>query len=365
MADESERYSRILDETKSAKKGSDELDAKWKAFQAQFDRMTTLLVDNMKKQLQGYASQDLRSAEVVPTETIAQVLRRSKKVALLTGAGVSAESGIPTFRGSDGFWTIGSANYRPQEMATFEMFNKHPEELWRWYHMRWSICRNAKPNDGHAAIVELEKLITSQEGSSFDLITQNIDGLHLAAGSNSKHTYQVHGSMNFMRCDESVEGSCCHGLNPHSTDPEVRKKLRAAVHPWGKEWTKEEVEKDPVPRCPACGSRCRPHVLWFDECYNETWYGRDSALDAVCDADCLVVIGTTLTTGLPNEVVRKAKASKIPIVNLDPSAAEEPREGMLNCPAKSGEALPKVAASLAALLAEPNLAPLPRDPTKS
>ena len=94
----------------------------------------------------------------------AKVLRRSKKVAFLTGAGVSAESGIPTFRGSDGFWTIGSENYRPQEMATFEMFNKHPEELWKWYHMRWSICRNAAPNAGHAAVVDLEKLITTQEG---------------------------------------------------------------------------------------------------------------------------------------------------------------------------------------------------------
>ena len=58
----------------------------------------------------------------------------------------------------------GSENYRPQEMATFEMFNKHPEELWKWYHMRWSICRNAAPNAGHAAVVDLEKLITTQEG---------------------------------------------------------------------------------------------------------------------------------------------------------------------------------------------------------
>merc|ERR1719159_2211357 len=353
MADESERYSRILDETKSAKKGSDELDAKWKAFQAQFDMMTTLLVDNMKMQLQGYASNEQRSAELVPLESIAQVLRRSRKVALLTGAGVSAESGIPTFRGSDGFWTIGSANYRPQEMATFEMFNKHPEELWKWYHMRWSICRNAKFNPGHKAVVELEKMITSQEGSTFDLITQNIDGLHLQAGSKLKNTYQVHGSMNFMRCDESVEGSCCFGVNPHSEDPEVQAKLRAAVHPWGKEWTEEEVEADPVPRCKACGSRGRPHVLWFDECYTETWYKRESALEAAGAADCLVVVGTTLTTGLPSSVVSKAKARGIPIVNLDPSSAEEPREGMLNCAAKSGEALPKVAACLAQLLQEP------------
>jgi NAD-dependent deacetylase len=356
------RISRQLEASKQAKSAYDDLDAKWKAFQARFDEINKLMINSISKQMQPAAADDPRCAELVPPETVAQVLRRSKKVAFLTGAGVSAESGIPTFRGSDGFWTIGSENYRPQEMATFEMFNKHPEELWKWYHMRWSICRNAAPNAGHAAVVDLEKLITTQEGSSFDLITQNIDGLHLAAGSKLSNTYQVHGSMNFMRCDESVEGSCCHGLNPHSSDPEVQKKLRAAVIPWGKEWTKEQVEADPVPRCPKCASRCRPHVLWFDESYTETWYGRDSALGATDAADCLVVVGTTLTTGLPSSVVRKARERQIPIINLDPSAADEPREGMLNCAAKSGEALPKVAACLADLFKEPDLAPLREPP---
>merc|ERR1719335_1658940 len=147
------------------------------------------------------AGSALRPGALVPVETIAQVLRRSKRVVLLTGAGVSAESGIPTFRGADGFWTIGSKNYQPQEMATYEMFQKHPEELWKWYHMRWSICRGSKPNPGHFAIAELEKLLKSREGCSFDLITQNIDGLHLQAGSTLATTYQVHGSMSFMRCD--------------------------------------------------------------------------------------------------------------------------------------------------------------------
>merc|ERR1719274_488015 len=97
----------------------------------------------MKQQVAKPNSYQLRAPEVVDETMVAQILHRSKNVVVLTGAGVSAESGIPTFRGSDGFWTVGSENYTPQELATFEMFNKHPEELWKWYHMRWSICRNA------------------------------------------------------------------------------------------------------------------------------------------------------------------------------------------------------------------------------
>jgi NAD-dependent deacetylase len=288
---------------------------------------------------------------------IAQVLRRSKKVVFLTGAGISAESGIPTFRGADGFWTIGSETYRPQEMATYEMFGKHPDELWKWYHMRWGICRNASPNPGHFAVATLEKLIRKRPDSSFHLITQNIDGLHLAAGSRLETTFQVHGSMNFMRCDEQVEGACCHGICEGSQDPEVMAKLRSAKMPWGKEWSEEEVEANPIPTCPKCGSRCRPHVLWFDEAYNEAWYNQASALEAADNADCIVVVGTTLTTGLPSRIVHNALARKIPIVNLDPSAAEEPRKGMLNMAAKSGETLPRIIEKLKALYAEPDLAP--------
>merc|ERR1719420_1730347 len=167
----------------------------------------------MKGMMGGLAGPKLRPGALVPVETMAQVLRRSKNVVLLTGAGISAESGIPTFRGADGFWTIGSENYRPQEMATFEMFDKHPEELWKWYHMRWSICRNASPNPGHFAVAELEQFVRSA-GGNFHLITQNIDGLHLDAGSSEATTYQVHGSMRKMRCDESQEGSCAKSFDP-------------------------------------------------------------------------------------------------------------------------------------------------------
>jgi gamma-glutamylcyclotransferase (GGCT)/AIG2-like uncharacterized protein YtfP len=97
-------------------------------------------------------------------------------------------------------------------------------------------------------------------------------------------------------------------------------------------------------------------VLWFDECYNEAWYNRVSALKAADNADCIVVVGTTLTTGLPQRIVHQALERKIPIVNLDPSAFEEPRKGMLNIGAKSGEALPRILEKLEVLYAEPDIA---------
>src|SRR5512142_2112025 len=91
------------------------------------------------------------------------------RVVVLTGAGISAESGIPTFRGKDGFWVVGSRNYMPQEMATQEMFRRAPEEVWRWYLYRFGACAGARPNAGHEALAALDRAL----GDRFHLITQN------------------------------------------------------------------------------------------------------------------------------------------------------------------------------------------------
>src|SRR5262245_44328807 len=92
----------------------------------------------------------------------------------LTGAGISAESGIPTFRGPEGYWRVGSVNYRPEEMATHAFFVEMPDEVWRWYAMRRDTCRRASPNAAHLALVALE----AELGDAFLLVTQNVDGLH-------------------------------------------------------------------------------------------------------------------------------------------------------------------------------------------
>ncbi len=127
---------------------------------------------------------------------LGEVRRERGAVVALTGAGISAESGIPTFRGAEGYWVVGSRNYMPQEMATHAMFLRAPEEVWRWYLYRFGVCREARPNAGHLALVELERAL----GHRFHLVTQNIDGLHQRAGASPERTSCIHGDAGFVRC---------------------------------------------------------------------------------------------------------------------------------------------------------------------
>ena len=120
---------------------------------------------------------------------------QAKRLVFLTGAGISAESGIPTFRGKEGYWTIGSKVYQPQEMATWSNFSQMPAEVWRWYLYRRAICHQAKPNPAHLALADLEARLQSD----FTLVTQNVDGLHLRAGNSFDRTYQIHGNIDYMR----------------------------------------------------------------------------------------------------------------------------------------------------------------------
>src|SRR5512132_2443101 len=129
-------------------------------------------------------------------DILADIRRERGRVVALTGAGISAESGIPTFRGSEGYWVVGSRNYMPQEMATHEMFVRAPDEVWRWYLYRFGICKDAAPNAGHHALVELDRAL----GDRFHLVTQNIDGLHLRAGATPERTSCIHGDAAFVRC---------------------------------------------------------------------------------------------------------------------------------------------------------------------
>jgi len=104
---------------------------------------------------------------------IAEALKTGELITLLTGAGVSAESGIPTFRGREGYWTVGSKNYQPSGIATLSMLQQNPKEGWKWFLFRRGFCEAATPNPGHLAIAQMEERL----GSRFRLITQNVDGL--------------------------------------------------------------------------------------------------------------------------------------------------------------------------------------------
>ncbi len=224
------------------------------------------------------------------------VRRAQGRVVVLTGAGVSAESGIPTFRGAEGYWVVGSKNYMPQEMATREMFDRAPEEVWRWYLYRFGVCRFAQPNAGHAALVRLEAAL----GDRFTLVTQNIDGLHRRAGS--KRVYCIHGDAAYVRC----AAECGVGLLPLPDFPP-----REKDDPFSGADRKRLT-------CERCGGWLRPHVLWFDEYYDEGYYRMDSTLRAAAAADLLLVVGTSGATNLPMQVGRIAFSRGAALVDVNP-----------------------------------------------
>jgi NAD-dependent deacetylase len=153
-------------------------------------------------------------------------LSTAKHVAALTGAGISAESGIKTFRDPDGLWT----KYNPAELASADGFMANPELVWGWYEMRRDIVNNAQPNPGHYAIAEMEKIF-----EKFTLITQNVDRLHQRAGS--KNVRELHGNI--------IDNHCFSCKKPFHGDTVLPDKQ--------------------LPMCPECGGKIRPSVVWFGE----------------------------------------------------------------------------------------------------
>ncbi len=221
------------------------------------------------------------------------------RLTALTGAGISAESGIPTFRGPEGYWTVGSREYHPQEMATYAMFTRHPFEVWCWYLYRRGVCRNAEPNAAHIALARLERHF----GDRFLLVTQNVDGLHLRAGSSENRTYQIHGNIDYFRCSNECT-DILYRLDDHYVLPDKKSILD--------EKTFESL------KCPECGRIGRPHVLWFDEYYDEAKYKFESSIRAAGSTDLLLVIGTSASTNLPVQIGYKVASKGGILVDINP-----------------------------------------------
>ena len=252
-------------------------------------------------------------------------------IVVVTGAGISAESGIPTYRGEEGYWVVGAREYRAEEMATHAAFGRFPHEVWRWYLYRRAVCRAADANGGHLALTELEAAL----GDDFLLATQNVDGLHLRAGQSQERTYEVHGNIDFMRC----ANACSAELYPLPTSAP----LLAKDDPL----TEEAFESL---RCPECDAPARPHVLWFDECYDEELYRFESSLAASARASMLITIGTSGATNLPTQMVRLAARRGIPIIDINPGdnpfgqVAEQ--SGGAQVALGAGEGLPPIVSAL-------------------
>ncbi|MCO5194863.1 MAG: NAD-dependent deacylase [Anaerolineae bacterium] len=173
-----------------------------------------------------------------------EVVRNARRVVVLTGAGVSAESGIPTFRDAQtGLW----ARYDPEELASPRAFKRNPKLVWQWYQWRRDLCAGSTPNPGHFALVEMERRIPE-----FTLVTQNVDGLHALAGS--RQLLELHGNIGRYICYDR----------------------RHPVTGW------EPTDELP-PRCPICHSLVRPDVVWFGEQLDAATINRAAAVAERCD----------------------------------------------------------------------------------
>lgn len=253
---------------------------------------------------------------------LSQAGQQDVPVVFLTGAGISAESGIPTFRGEEGYWTRGSQVYHPQELATWSTFSRNPQLVWPWYLYRRSVCRAAEPNAAHRVLAQLEQAMTDR----FTLVTQNVDGLHLRAGNSIEKTWQIHGNIDFMRC----AAGCTQTLKPVPDLGQINQ--NTGFEP---DW------KDPL-TCPRCGQWMRPHVLWFDETYDEPRYRYESTQRAAASAGLLVVVGTAGATNLPRQMAQIARAKGTPIIDINPQdnpfavTARAGRGGWIAAPATEG-----------------------------
>jgi NAD-dependent deacetylase len=222
----------------------------------------------------------------------------TKKIVVLTGAGISAESGVPTFRGEDGLWR----RYRAEELATPEAFAANPQLVWEWYDWRRGIVGKAEPNPGHLAIAEVERIFPR-----FSLITQNVDGLHRRAGN--KKIIEIHGNLWQLRC---------------TRDSRVLEDFRF-----------------PLPIIPPiceCGALLRPHVVWFGEPLDQEDLAR--AYGIIKECDLLLVVGASAVVqpvaSFP--LIAKQAGATVVEVNSDPTPLSALADAV--CRGKAGEVLP-------------------------
>jgi len=207
-----------------------------------------------------------------------KLVAAAERVVVLTGAGVSAESGVPTFRGAGGFWRT----YQAQDLATPGAFYRDPSLVWEFYHYRREVMLSKSPNPAHFAIAECAERLKA-EGRRLRVITQNIDELHTTAGT--KDLLELHGSLFRVRCIDCDEVT-------ENRDSPICKALEGRGAPDPDAQAARIPEKD-LPRCkkPSCGGLLRPHVVWFGE--NLDGQVLDAAHEELEECDLCLVVGTS------------------------------------------------------------------------
>jgi NAD-dependent deacetylase len=238
-------------------------------------------------------------------------LRSAREVAVLTGAGISAESGVATFRGAGGLWE----GHRITDVATPQAFERNPGLVWRFYNLRRAALRAVRPNPGHRALAVLEAYYTS---ACFTVVTQNIDGLHRAAGSHN--VLEVHGNLARVRCTR------CGQVEDRGLEPLPDK-----------------------PKCSACSALLRPDVVWFGEMLPEDVWR--AACVAVARCQSLLVVGTSALVFPAAGLIDAAHAvgASVVEINLEATAASAHRN-VLGLYGPSGDILPRLVEGLGLLM---------------
>lgn len=235
----------------------------------------------------------------------AAALRGAQRIAVLTGAGISAESGVPTFRGEHGLWR----QFRAEELATPEAFARDPKLVWEWYDWRRGLIAKVEPNSGHQTLAKWETIFTK-----FSLITQNVDGLHRRAGS--RNVLELHGNIWNMRCTK--EGTLSENLE-------------------------SPLEEIP-PRCAKCSSLLRPDVVWFGEPLDPDILARAGETCSLCRV--MLVIGTSAFVQPAASLPLRAAETGAMLIEINPAPTPLTHFADISLQGKAGEILPQIDRSL-------------------
>jgi NAD-dependent deacetylase len=238
----------------------------------------------------------------VTQDALAAALRRARFPVALTGAGISVASGLPTFRGGDGLWDRDIT-----ELATRSFFASDPHASWQWYLERFGQLHRAEPNSAHYALAALDLLV----------VTQNIDLLHERAGTHD--LIKVHGSADRMRCSRD---GCADG-SPNGSVP------------------LDTLRFTTVPACARCAAPMRPHILWFDEYYQEhDDYQFVRVLDILQRTDFVLFVGTSFSVGIAQMFLQAVRQRRVPAFSIDP--AGNPLAGIATIAEPAEKVLPEL-----------------------
>jgi len=240
-------------------------------------------------------------------EQAANALRKAQRVAVLTGAGASAESGVPTFRASDGLWE----GHHIEDVATPDGFRRDPSLVWKFYNARRENVSRVQPNPAHIALAKLEVRF----GGAFTLATQNVDGLHQAAGS--INVLEVHGSLRRTRC------TGCRCIEDRELEP-----------------------LGELPECPRCGALLRPDIVWFHESLPERIWQEAQFAAAMCDV--LLVVGTSAVVHPAASLIPIARQvhddrpTRATVIEFNLTKTDASDYADIGLYGKAGELLPRV-----------------------